>query len=270
MNKKKGLLIILIILSLITFGDCFAQIHSWVDENRVKHFSDTPVIIGNKTDVLIQDENKPVSKTGWKMYLPNCENDQDFNMLIKALKHDKFFVRQCAIQGLALYGDSRACEILTDVFISDPDTIVRNMAMEAIEHLNCKVSTKHRIDNKHCDFGQSLVDMMSPIISKSKNYKDFQSSSELKDIGSEIMTKYDKLSSFSDSEQKVVEKNFAIFLQVVEWAQSAIKLRLSLQNEIASQSHRDVTKLMRVKDKKARLHQLCPNLVFPDYGESSY
>ncbi|MEN8211562.1 MAG: HEAT repeat domain-containing protein [Thermodesulfobacteriota bacterium] len=270
MNKKKSLLIILVILSLITFGDCFAQIYSWIDENGVKHFSDTPVIIGNKIDVLIQDENKPVSKTGWKMYISTCENDQDFDMLIKALKHDKFFVRQCAIQGLALYGDSRACEILTDVFISDPDTGVRHMAMEAIEHLNCKVSTKDRIDNKHCDFGQSLVNMMSPIISKAKNYKDFQSSSELKEIGSEIMKKYDKLSSFSDNEQKDVEMNFAIFSQVVDWAQSATKLRLSLQNEIASQRHRNVTSLMRVKDKKARLHQLCPNLVIPDYGESSY
>jgi hypothetical protein len=111
---------------------------------------------------------------------------------------------------------------------------------------------------------------MSPIISKSENYQDFQSSSELKDIGSEIMTKYDKLSSFSDNEQKDIEMNFAIFCQVVEWAQSAIKFRLSVQNEIASQRHRDVTNLMRVKDKKARLHQVCPNLVFPDYGETSY
>lgn len=270
MNKKKCLLIIIVILLLITICDCFAQTYSWVDGNGVKHFSDTPVIIGNKIDVSTQDEKIPVSKKVWKMNNPTCENDQDFDMLIKELKHDKFFVRKCAIQGLALYGDPRACEILTDVFISDPDTIVRYMAMEAIEHLNCKEYTKHQTDNKHCDYVQSLVDKISPIILKSENSKDLKNSSEINDIGSEVMKNYDNLSSFSDNEQKDVEMKFVFFFQVVEWAHSANNYRLSLQNEIASQRHWDVTKLMRLKDKKARLHQLCPNLVIPDYGESSY
>ncbi|MEN8225652.1 MAG: DUF4124 domain-containing protein [Bacteroidota bacterium] len=263
MNKQKVHLIIIAILSLIMSSNCLAQIYSWIDEDGVKHFSNTPVIIEDKVDVSIQDENKQSPKKSWRMYISNCEKGQDFDSLIKALKHEKLIIRKCAIQGLALYGDKRACDVLTDLFMSSTDGGLRTRAREAIETLNCqnnkKSSAKYQIDENYCSLCQSLIDMISPMIPKIDNIAELQDSLDFKQIDPKSMGK--------DVDMELL----AIYFLVSEWAEKAIAYRRSeMKNQIVLQRSGDVTQLMALKDKKARLLQFCPNLNIPDYGESLY
>lgn len=201
------------------------------------------------------------------------KDPQSFEPLLKGVEHEKHSIRSCSIQGLALYNDPRACEILSDVFMTDTDTIVKTMAREVRESLNCptsgKSSEKYQIEDGYCDLGQSLIDMVIPLMDNSTDLKEWKSSPELKNAAIEILQGYEHSESVSADEKKNIEMKLAVYYLVVEWVDSTISYQLKMESQTTHQTYRDVTVLMDMKNKMEKLRQLCPDLIFPDYNEMS-
>lgn len=190
--------------------------------------------------------------------------------LIEAMHHEDRGIRGCAIQALALYHDPRVCEALTDIFMNDRDQGVQFMARAAKETIQCpagdKQSTKYSIADNYCRLGQRLIDAATPLLENTTGLKDWQAnewqkSQEWQNIVTEIFPKYDVQATQSQREDEDIEMKFAITTLVTEWGDNVFHYRLLSKSDQLMKS----TSESAVKDKMARLHQLCPKLTFPDY-----
>jgi hypothetical protein len=188
--------------------------------------------------------------------------------LIKAMHHDNSGIRGCAIQGLALYGDPQVCETLTDVFMTDSDQGVQFMARAAKDAIKCpsgdKQPTKYSIADNYCRLGQRLIDIATPLLENTAGLQEWQTnewqkSQNWKSAVADILPKYDKPVAQSPEGEKDIEMKFAIMELVTRWGENVVHYRLASDQLMRSTSESDI------KDKMAKLYQLCPNLKFPDY-----
>jgi hypothetical protein len=58
MNRKLTFLISLFFIFIIVAHISSADIYSWVDENGVRHFSNSPVNLDDKTEISVQNEKQ--------------------------------------------------------------------------------------------------------------------------------------------------------------------------------------------------------------------
>jgi hypothetical protein len=190
--------------------------------------------------------------------------------LVKAMHHDNSDIRGCAIQALAFYGDPQVCEALTDVFMTDSDQGVQFMARAAREAIQCpsgnKRPTKYSIADNYCRLGQRLIDTATPLLENTTGLKEWQTnewqkSQEWKDAVTEILPKYDKIAAQSPEGEKDIQMKFAIMTLVTEWGENVVHYRLAPKADQLARA----TSESDVKDKMARLHQLCPKINFSDY-----
>ncbi len=85
-----------------------------------------------------------------------------------------------------------------------------------------------------------------------------------------MIQSFENPESLSADEKDDYEKKLSVYFLVMEWVKSVIAYQLEFENQLVHQNHRDVTRLMAMKNKKEMLQQLCPDLIFPGYNEVSH
>lgn len=193
--------------------------------------------------------------------------------LIKAANHEKRSVRGCAVQALALYGDPRACETLTNVFMTDSDKGVRSGARRAKETIGCpssgKQGSKYAMGDEHCDLIQRLIDISTPLLENTADSREWQKSPEWENITAEILSKDNELTR-TPEEEKDFMMRFSIYSLITDWGKNVAAYRSTPESQTIAQKAMNSTILNTVQDKTEQLNQLCPNLKIPDYETLAY
>ena len=199
--------------------------------------------------------------------LGRIKDPRSVEPLIEALKHEDKSVRSCAVIALGMIGDPRAIEPLTDTFMQDSDPITQRrarIALKMIKNSHAKEqSQKYLIEDKFCNMGQKLIDIIPQLIEKYPNQKEWSKSQEWNKAFSEIAKELDRLEYKDPDAQK---RLYALIFYITDWSDAVGALRnLTLKGNTIGDKTIMTTAIDRIEEKETIINTWCPNMKFPDH-----
>jgi hypothetical protein len=178
--------------------------------------------------------------------------------LIGALKHTDESIRGCAVIGLIVFGDKKACKALTDLFVSEwqaGDEISQWHALLSIEKLQCSFEPsqikQYSLPGTVCSKAQQLLDVLVPILDKKPLPGEWEAALSGKQ---EILASIYPQES-ADFENPEVRQQILILQNIFVWAEAVVSMR----------SKSDAWEKCKVKLRTAEMGLLCPKIKLPDY-----